>query len=82
VHLGVWRDVIIPALQSGRQVLVMAHGNSLRALIKLIEGRSGEDCQALEVPNAAPLIYELDEALAVRVRIQLHVALRRSSSIL
>ncbi|OGB03672.1 MAG: hypothetical protein A3G29_05980 [Burkholderiales bacterium RIFCSPLOWO2_12_FULL_64_99] len=79
---GVWSEVITPALQSGQQVLVMAHGNSLRALIKIIEGLSGEECQSLEVPNAAPLIYELDETLMVQRKTQLTVAPRQSSTIL
>ena len=79
---GVWRELIAPALRSDQQVLVMAHGNSLRALIKIIEGLSGEDCQSLEVPNAAPLIYELDDALAVRSKTQLTVEPRQSSTIL
>lgn len=80
---GVWREVIAPALRSGQQVLVMAHGNSLRALIKLIEGLSDEDCQALEVPNAAPLIYELDPfSLNVLDKLPLNVSVRQSSNIL
>jgi len=79
---GVWRELIAPALRSDQQVLVMAHGNSLRALIKIIEGLSGEDCQSLEVPNAAPLIYELDETLTVQGKTQLTVEPRQSSTIL
>lgn len=79
---GAWREVIAPALRSHQQVLVMAHGNSLRALIKIIEGLSDQDCQSLEVPNAAPLIYELDETLTVQGKTELTVQPRQSSTIL
>ncbi|MBE2894598.1 2,3-diphosphoglycerate-dependent phosphoglycerate mutase [Spirabiliibacterium falconis] len=59
--LPFWEDQIAPALLDGKRVLVTAHGNSLRALAKHIEGISDEDIMALEIPTGQPLVYELDE---------------------
>lgn len=61
--LPFWHDQIAPALLSGQRVLVAAHGNSLRALAKHIEGISDEDIMGLEIPTGQPLVYELDEQL-------------------
>lgn len=61
--LPFWHDQIAPALLSGQRVLVAAHGNSLRALAKHIEGISDEDIMGLEIPTGQPLVYELDERL-------------------
>lgn len=58
-----WQDSIAPALQRGRRVLVAAHGNSLRALIKYLDGVSDDDIVGLNIPTAQPLVYELDEQL-------------------
>ena len=58
-----WKDSIAPALGRGRRVLVAAHGNSLRALIKYLDNVSDEDIVALNIPTARPLIYELDADL-------------------
>jgi 2,3-bisphosphoglycerate-dependent phosphoglycerate mutase len=58
-----WKDSIAPALSRGRRVLVTAHGNSLRALIKYLDGVSDDDIVGLNVPTARPLVYELDDAL-------------------
>ncbi|HCN71702.1 MAG TPA: 2,3-diphosphoglycerate-dependent phosphoglycerate mutase [Pusillimonas sp.] len=58
-----WDETIAPALKSGRKVLVAAHGNSLRALIKHLDGISDDDIVKLNVPTGQPLVYELDEAL-------------------
>lgn len=58
-----WSDSIAPALQRGRRILVAAHGNSLRALIKYLDGVSDDDIVGLNIPTAQPLVYELDEAL-------------------
>jgi 2,3-bisphosphoglycerate-dependent phosphoglycerate mutase len=58
-----WESVIAPAVQAGRRVLVAAHGNSLRALIKHLDGVSDADIVGLNVPTGVPLVYELDEAL-------------------
>lgn len=58
-----WNDSIAPALGRGRRVLVAAHGNSLRALIKYLDNVSDEDIVALNIPTARPLVYELDADL-------------------
>jgi 2,3-bisphosphoglycerate-dependent phosphoglycerate mutase len=61
--LPYWEGEIRPALARGRRVLIAAHGNSLRALIKHLDGVSDEDIVELEIPTGVPLIYELDDAL-------------------
>ena len=58
-----WNDSIAPAVQRGRKALVVAHGNSLRALIKHIDGISDEDIIDLNIPTGQPLVYEFDEAM-------------------
>lgn len=58
-----WNESIAPAIRSGRQVLITAHGNSLRALIKHIANISEEDIVKLNLPTGQPLVYELDEHL-------------------
>ncbi len=59
--LPYWYDAIVPDLQLGRTVLVAAHGNSLRALIKHLDGMSDEAVVALNVPTGIPLHYDLDD---------------------
>ena len=63
--LPFWQDQIAPALLDGKTVLVAAHGNSLRALAKHIEGISDEDIMDLEIPTGQPLVYELNDDLSV-----------------
>jgi 2,3-bisphosphoglycerate-dependent phosphoglycerate mutase len=58
--LPYWYDSIVPDLRAGRTVLVVAHGNSLRALIKHLDGLSDEAVVSLNVPTGIPLRYELD----------------------
>ena len=58
-----WNELVAPAVRAGRRVLVAAHGNSLRALIKHLDGVSDADIVALNVPTGVPLVYELDAAL-------------------
>ncbi len=58
-----WNESIAPAIRSGRRVLVSAHGNSLRALIKHLDGISDEDIVGLNIPTGQPLVYELDDEL-------------------
>lgn len=58
-----WNDSIAPALSRGRSVLIAAHGNSLRALVKFLDRVSDEDIVELNIPTGAPLVYELDDAL-------------------
>jgi 2,3-bisphosphoglycerate-dependent phosphoglycerate mutase len=61
--LPFWNDSIAPAIRAGRRVLISAHGNSLRALIKHLDGVSEEDIVHLNVPTGQPLVYELDADL-------------------
>ena len=63
-----WQEAIIPDLQSGKKVLVTAHGNSLRALVKHLDGISDEDIAGLNIPTGIPLLYELDEQLKPKRR--------------
>ena len=58
-----WEQEIVPDLKAGKVVLVTAHGNSLRALVKHLEGISDEDIAALNIPTGIPLLYELDEQM-------------------
>jgi 2,3-bisphosphoglycerate-dependent phosphoglycerate mutase len=58
--LPYWYDAIIPDLAAGQTVLVAAHGNSLRALVKHLDGISDEDIAGLNIPTGIPLVYELD----------------------
>jgi 2,3-bisphosphoglycerate-dependent phosphoglycerate mutase len=58
-----WNDSIAPALSRGRSVLIAAHGNTLRGLVKYLDGVSDEDIVGLNIPTGRPLVYELDAAL-------------------
>jgi 2,3-bisphosphoglycerate-dependent phosphoglycerate mutase len=59
--LPYWHDVIVPDLAAGRVVLVVAHGNSLRAMVKHLDGISDGEIAELNIPTGIPLVYELDE---------------------
>jgi 2,3-bisphosphoglycerate-dependent phosphoglycerate mutase len=61
--LPYWHDAIVPDLRAGKTVLVTAHGNSLRGLVKHLEGISDEDIAALNIPTGIPLVYRLDDDL-------------------
>ena len=61
--LPYWDAEIVPDLQSGKTVLVAAHGNSLRALVKHLDGISDEDIAGLNIPTGMPLLYRLDESM-------------------
>ncbi|MCJ9709183.1 2,3-bisphosphoglycerate-dependent phosphoglycerate mutase, partial [Bordetella hinzii] len=61
--LPFWNDSIAPAIRSGRRVLIAAHGNSLRALIKHLDNISDDDIVGVNIPTGQPLVYELDENL-------------------
>ena len=61
--LPYWNAAIAPAVRAGRRVLVAAHGNSLRALIKHLDGVSDADIVGLNLPTGVPLVYELDARL-------------------
>lgn len=55
-----WQQSIAPALKAGQRTLIVAHGNSIRALVKLLDQISDEDIVGLNIPNGIPLVYELD----------------------
>jgi len=61
--LPFWNESIAPAIRKGRRVLISAHGNSLRALIKHLDDVSEQDIVSLNIPTGQPLVYELDENL-------------------
>lgn len=61
--LPLWHEEIAPTVKSGKRVIIAAHGNSLRALVKYLDAVSDEDIPALNIPTGIPLVYELDESL-------------------
>ncbi len=61
--MAAWDDSIAPAIRSGKRILISAHGNSLRALIKMLDGISDDAIVNLNIPNGQPLVYELDADL-------------------
>ena len=61
--LPYWKDTIAPAIKGGRRVIIAAHGNSLRALVKYLDNISDEAIVGLNIPTGIPLVYELDENL-------------------
>ena len=61
--LPLWENTIAPQIKAGKQVMIAAHGNSLRALIKYLDGVTDEDILGMNVPTGMPLVYELDENL-------------------
>ncbi|WP_099222043.1 2,3-diphosphoglycerate-dependent phosphoglycerate mutase [Listeria costaricensis] len=58
-----WMDTIAPEIKSGKRVVIAAHGNSLRALVKFLENISDDDIMEVEIPTGVPLVYELDDDL-------------------
>jgi 2,3-bisphosphoglycerate-dependent phosphoglycerate mutase len=58
-----WNETIAPAIQGGQRIVIAAHGNSIRALIKYLDGISDQDIVNLNIPNGIPLVYELDDPL-------------------
>src|SRR5689334_6418354 len=60
--LPYWESAVVPDLQAGRTVLIAAHGNSLRAIVKHLDQISDEDIAGLNIPTGMPLVYELDES--------------------
>ena len=58
-----WDEHIAPEIRAGRKVMIAAHGNSLRALVKMLEGMSEEEIVKLNIPTGIPLVYELDDEL-------------------
>jgi 2,3-bisphosphoglycerate-dependent phosphoglycerate mutase len=64
--LPYWHEKIAPAVKKGRRVVVSAHGNSMRALVKFLDGVSDEAITQLNIPTGIPLVYELDDQLRAR----------------
>jgi len=58
-----WNESMAPAIKAGKRVVVAAHGNSIRALVKYLDNISDDDIVGLNIPNGIPLVYELDENL-------------------
>ena len=58
-----WDETIAPAIKSGKKVIIAAHGNSLRTLVKYLDGISDDDIVGLNIPTGVPLVYELDDDL-------------------
>jgi 2,3-bisphosphoglycerate-dependent phosphoglycerate mutase len=61
--LPAWHEAIVPEIRAGRRVLIAAHGNSLRALVKYLDNISDEEIPGLNIPTGVPLVYELDADL-------------------
>ncbi len=61
--LPLWHETIAPEIRAGRRLLIAAHGNSLRALVKHLDGVSDDEIVGLNIPTGIPLVYELDERL-------------------
>ena len=61
--LPFWHETVVPALKSGQRVVIAAHGNSLRALVKYLDNISDDDIVELNIPTGIPLVYELDDDL-------------------
>jgi len=61
--LPYWHETIAPAVREGRRVIIAAHGNSLRALVKYLDNISDTDIVGLNIPTGIPLVYEVDDDL-------------------
>jgi 2,3-bisphosphoglycerate-dependent phosphoglycerate mutase len=61
--LPYWHETIAPAIKTGQRVLIAAHGNSIRALVKYLDNISEREIVELNIPTGIPLVYELDDAL-------------------
>jgi 2,3-bisphosphoglycerate-dependent phosphoglycerate mutase len=61
--LPYWHDVLAPDIKAGKKLLIAAHGNSLRAMVKYLDDISDEEIPGLNIPTGVPLVYELDEEL-------------------
>lgn len=65
--LPYWHSAIVPSLRENKTILISAHGNSLRALVKYLNNISDEDIMEFEIPTGIPLVYELDDDLSARI---------------
>lgn len=59
--LPYWNDVIVPQLKDGKKIIIAAHGNSLRGIVKHLDNLSDEAIMSLNLPTGIPFVYELDE---------------------
>ena len=66
--LPYWEEQIVPDLKSGKTIMIAAHGNSLRAIVKHLDGISDDEISGLNIPTGIPLYYELDEDLKPRTK--------------
>ena len=62
--LPCWQEIIVPELKAGKNVLIAAHGNSLRALVKMLDQVSEDEITQFNIPTGIPLLYELDDDLS------------------
>ena len=58
-----WHEEIVPVIKAGKRVIISAHGNSMRALVKYLDDVSDEDIVRLNIPTGVPLVYDLDDSL-------------------
>ena len=56
-----WEETLVPEIKSGKKIIIAAHGNTLRALVKHLDGISEDDITGLNIPTGVPLVYELDD---------------------
>lgn len=61
--LPMWEEAIVPSIKNGKKIIISAHGNSLRALVKHLDNISDKDIPTLEIPTGQPLIYELNDSI-------------------
>lgn len=61
--LPYWKETISPSIKSGKKIIIAAHGNSLRALVKYLDNVPDDEIVGLNIPTGVPLVYELDEEL-------------------
>ena len=61
--LPLWDETIAPAIKSGQRIVISAHGNSIRALVKYLDGIGDNEIVGINIPNGIPLVYELDADL-------------------
>ncbi|MGI4982563.1 MAG: 2,3-bisphosphoglycerate-dependent phosphoglycerate mutase [Janthinobacterium lividum] len=80
--VALWQDTVVPALAQGENVLMIGHGNSLRVLMKHLEGLSDEAIVDLDVPNGVPFVYRLDAAFKPLRKEQVAVAHETHGNIL
>jgi len=61
-----WENEIVPKMEEGKKIIISAHGNSLRALVKHLDGISDDDISSLNIPTGRPLVYEFDQEMNVK----------------